>query len=146
MQHFISVCALSLAWVTSENYTSTGMPTSFDSIFFAGGWTLSSLLLSPESGVDCPCPRFHADSLLSSRQLSLSSFCPANSHSRPLTTSGHGEISDPRILRNRLLWRATHIVLQAKLSKIVIKIGILTSILIRLLVKSESYERVCKFS
>ena len=35
MQHFISVCALSLAWVTSENSTSTGMPTSFDSIFFA---------------------------------------------------------------------------------------------------------------
>ena len=46
--------------------------------------------------------------------------CPANSHSRPLTTSGYGEISGPRILclvsrqnrqRNRLLWRATHIVL-----------------------------------
>ena len=30
-----SVCGLSLAWVTSENSTSTGMPTSFDSIFFA---------------------------------------------------------------------------------------------------------------
>ena len=47
--------------------------------------------------------------------------CPANSHSRPLTTSGYGEISGPRILclvsrqnrqRNRLLWWATHIVLQ----------------------------------
>ena len=35
MQHFISMCGLSLAWVTSENSTSTGMPTSFDSIFFA---------------------------------------------------------------------------------------------------------------
>ena len=35
MQHFISVCGLALAWVTSENSTSTGMPTSFDSIFFA---------------------------------------------------------------------------------------------------------------
>ena len=33
------------------------------------GWTVSSLLLSPESGVDCPCPLFHANSLLSSRQL-----------------------------------------------------------------------------
>ena len=35
LQHFISVCGLALAWVTSENSTSTGMPTSFDSIFFA---------------------------------------------------------------------------------------------------------------
>ena len=29
------MCGLALAWVTSENSTSTGMPTSFDSIFFA---------------------------------------------------------------------------------------------------------------
>ena len=29
------MCELALAWVTSENSTSTGMPTSFDSIFFA---------------------------------------------------------------------------------------------------------------
>ena len=29
------MCRLALAWVTSENSTSTGMPTSFDSIFFA---------------------------------------------------------------------------------------------------------------
>ena len=29
------MCGLSLAWVTSENSTSTGMPTSLDSIFFA---------------------------------------------------------------------------------------------------------------
>ena len=29
------MCGLTLAWVTSENSTSTGMPTSFDSIFFA---------------------------------------------------------------------------------------------------------------
>ena len=35
MQHFISMCGLSLAGVTSKNSTSTGMPTSFDSIFFA---------------------------------------------------------------------------------------------------------------
>ena len=73
------MCGLSLAWVTSENSTITGMPTSFDSIFFAMVffflWTLSSLLLSPESGVDCPCPWFHANSvfclasLLSHRQL-----------------------------------------------------------------------------
>ena len=29
------MCGLALAWVTSENSTGTGMPTSFDSIFFA---------------------------------------------------------------------------------------------------------------
>ena len=29
------MCGLALAWVTSENSTSTRMPTSFDSIFFA---------------------------------------------------------------------------------------------------------------
>ena len=33
-------------------------------------WTLSSLLLSPESGADCPCPWFHANSLLLASLLS----------------------------------------------------------------------------
>ena len=46
MQHFISVCRLSLAWVTSENSTSTGMPTSFDSIFFAGPYLVCYCLRS----------------------------------------------------------------------------------------------------
>ena len=101
-------------------------------------WTLSCLLLSPESGVDCPCPWFHTNSLccpaancLSAVQRQLpSSGSPVNClsrvpvvnpHSRPLPTSGYGEISCPRILclfsrqnrqRNRLIWRPTHIVLQ----------------------------------
>ena len=98
-------------------------------------WTLSCLLLSPESRVDCPCPWFHANSLpssLSAVQMPTASsgspsstasqlLSPANSRSRPLTTPRYGEISGPRILclvsrqnrqRNRLLWRATHIVLQ----------------------------------
>ena len=62
------------------------------------GWTISSLLLSPESGVDCPCPWFHANSVC----------CPVancsrpgpvvNSHLGPLTTPGYGEISGPKIL------------------------------------------------
>ena len=65
-------------------------------------------LLSSGSPVNCPL-------LLS----------PANSHSRPLTTSGYGEISCPRILclvlrqnrqMNLLLWQPTHIVLQCHLS------------------------------
>ena len=47
MQHFLSVCGLSLAWVTSENSTSTGMPTSFDSIFFAGPYLVCYCLWSP---------------------------------------------------------------------------------------------------
>ena len=102
-------------------------------------WTLSCLLLSLESGVDCPCPWFHANSLLLAFLLSSRNFLcwvassthaccpaptasqllsPANSDSRPRTTSGYGEISGPRILclvsrqnrqRNRLLWRETHI-------------------------------------
>ena len=50
-----------------------------------------------------------------------------NSHSRPLTTSGYGEISCPRILclvsrqnrqLNRLLWQPNHIVLQLILIKL----------------------------
>ena len=70
MQHFISVCGLSLAWVTSENSTSTGMPISFDSIFFAGPYLVCYCLRSrPHLSV---VPR--QLSLLSSRQLPLSSF------------------------------------------------------------------------
>ena len=128
-------------------------------------WTLSCLLLSPESGVDCPCPWFHANSLccpaancsrpgppstaslLSSANCSLPGppsttsllssancsqlLCPANSHSRPLPTSGKAEISCPRILclvsrqnrqRNRLLWRPTHIVLHWSLTIILFSV------------------------
>ena len=83
-------------------------------------------LSAPVSGVDCPCPWFHANSLLSSRPAvqSPTASLPGrvvNSHSRPLTTSGYGKISGPRILclvlrqnrqRNHLLWQPTHIVLQ----------------------------------
>ena len=103
-------------------------------------------LSAPVSGVDCPCPWFHANSLLlasllSSRNCPLpgrvvnarllsSANCPllgrvVNSLSRPLPTSGYGEISGPRILclvsrpnrqRNHLLWQPTHIVLHTPLS------------------------------
>ena len=59
MQHFISVCGLSLAWVTSENSTSTGMPTSFDSIFFAGPYLV------------CYCLRSRPHLSVVPRQLSL---------------------------------------------------------------------------
>ena len=56
------MCGLTLAWVTSENSTkATGVQTSWVDLLRRGR-TLSSLLLSPESGVDCPCPWFHANS------------------------------------------------------------------------------------
>ena len=118
MQHYISVCGLLLAGVTSENSASAGMPTSFDSIFFAGPYLLCYSLRSPvlTAPVRGSTPTLFAVPPPTACQL----LCPANSHSRPLTTSGYGEILGPRILclvsrqnrqRNRLLWRATHIVL-----------------------------------
>ena len=117
------MCGLSLAWVTSENSTSTGMPTSFDSIFFAGPHLVSYCLRSPvlTAPVRGSTPTLFARLSAVQRQ-PLSSGSPVNSHSRPRTTSGHGEISGPRILclvsrqnrqRNRLPWRETHIVLHS---------------------------------
>ena len=106
------MCRLTLAWVTSENSTKQlecrhllTRSSSLDPIFSAG-------LTAPVSGVDCPCPWFHANSPSSSLQPTLS---------RPLTTSGYGEISGPKILclvfapkqtKESSTWRATYIVLQ----------------------------------
>ena len=130
MQHFISVSGLSLAWVTSENSTSNS---NADILSRSSSPWLDPLFSATVSGVRCPvltapvrgstptlcCPVANCSRpgpVVNSCQL----LCPANSHSRPLTTSGYGEISGPRILclvsrqnrqRNRLLWRATHIVL-----------------------------------
>ena len=65
------MCRLTLAWVTSEN--STKQPecrhlltrsSSLDPIFSAG---LTALV----SGVDCPCPWFHANSISSFLQPTL---------------------------------------------------------------------------
>ena len=62
-----------LAWVTSENST---MLLESDSswLTLAGPYPMLPRLSAPVSGVDCPCPFFHANSLLlasllSSRQL-----------------------------------------------------------------------------
>ena len=67
------MCGLSLAWVTSENST---MLLESDSswLTLAGPYPMLPRLSAPVSGVDCPCPFFHANSLLlasllSSRQL-----------------------------------------------------------------------------
>ena len=125
MQRFISVCGLSLAWVTSENSTSNS---NADILSRSSSPWLDPLFSATVSGVRCWLPlsvvprQLSLLSRLSAVQSPTASqlLCPANSHSRPLTTSGYGEISGPRILclvsrqnrqRNRLLWRATHIVL-----------------------------------
>ena len=114
------MCGQALAWVTSENSTSTGMPTSFDSIFFAvaGPSLLCYCLRSPV----LTAPVRGSTTTLCCPVANCSRLGPVvNSHSGPLTTSGYGEISGPKILylvsrqnrqRNHLLWRATHIVLQ----------------------------------
>ena len=123
-----SIYGLTLAWVTSENST---MLLESDSswLTLAGPYPMLPRLSAPVSVVDCTCPWFHANPLL------LASLCPAancsrpgcvvNSLSRPLPTSGYGEISGPRILclvsrqnrqRNHLLWQPTHIVLHTTLS------------------------------
>ena len=122
------MCGLSLAWVTSENST---MLLESDSswLTLAGPYPMLPRLSAPVSGVDCPCPFFHANpllfaSLLSNRQLPslLSSRnCPllgrvVNCHSRPLTTSRYGEILCPRILclvsrQNRLVLPLSFILL-----------------------------------
>ena len=77
----ICMCGLSLAWVTSENST---MLLESSWLTLAGPYPMLPRLSAPVSGVDCPCPFFHAHcllllaSLLSSHQLSLLSSrnCP----------------------------------------------------------------------
>ena len=116
------MCGLSLAWVTSENSTSTS-----NADILSRSSSLDPILSPTVSGVQCwlalsVVPRQPSAARLSAvqRQL-LSSGSPVNSLSRPLPTSGYGEISGPRILclvsrqnrqMNRLLWQPTHIVLQ----------------------------------
>ena len=96
------------------------MPTHFDSIFFL--WSLSSLLLCPESGVDCPCQWFHANSrvrgpaanscqllsptnsLLASRYL----FRPRRDFKSKNPLSGFA----PKQTKESSAWRATYKVLQ----------------------------------
>ena len=126
-----SIYGLTLAWVTSENSTKQlechhlDSSSSLDPILSATGLR-SPVLTAPVRG---STPTLFCSPLLSNANCSRPGppstasqlLCPANSHSRPLTTSGYGEISGPRILclvshqnrqRNRLLWWATHIVLQ----------------------------------
>ena len=98
MQHYISdsIYGLTLAWITSENSTKQLECRHLDSIFFAGPY----LLLTRLSAV--PSPTL------------VSSFLQPTLFSRPVTSSGHAEISCPKTLclvsrqnrqRNRLLGR-----------------------------------------
>ena len=110
MQHYISdsIYGLTLAWITSENSTKLLECRHLDSIFFAGPYPL------------CYCVRSQPPLSVSCRPLLVSSFLQPTLFSRPVTSSGHAEISSPKTLclvsrQNRQessAWRATHIVLQ----------------------------------
>ena len=125
----ICMCRLSLAWVTSENSTML-LESDILRLFFTGPYLVSSPLCSV-SGVDCPSilphqllfcclplcspatnssllSNYQLPPLLSNYQLPLSGSRRQLSFSGPLTTSGYGEISCPRILclvsrQNRLV-------------------------------------------
>ena len=141
------MCRLSLAWVTSENSTmilesvsswlTLAGPYPMLPLLSAPVSGVDSPVRSstPTSAVRLPAVQPPTSSLLSSRQIpsllssrqlpspgSPAANCPllgrvVNSHSRPLTTSGYGEISCPRILvwfrakTEPSAWRPTHIVL-----------------------------------
>ena len=64
MQHNISdsIYGLTLAWITSENSTMQLECWHLDSVFFAGPYLMLAGLSARLSGVDCPCPWFHANS------------------------------------------------------------------------------------
>ena len=113
------MCGLSLAWVTSENSTSNS---NADILSRSSSLWLDPLFSATVSGVRCWLPLSVVPRqlcFLSSRQLLSSGSCRqllsaplSNPLSRPLTTSGYGEISGPKILclvscrnrqRNRLL-------------------------------------------
>ena len=61
-----SIYGLTLAWVTSENSAKLWNADS-SWLTVAGPYPMLPRLSAPVSGVDCPCPWFHANSLLSSR-------------------------------------------------------------------------------
>ena len=70
----ICMCGLSLAWVTSENSTML-LESDSSRLTLAGPYPMLPRLSAPVSGVDCPCPFFHANPLLFASLLS-SRNCP----------------------------------------------------------------------
>ena len=107
------MCGLTLAWVTSENSTSTGMPISFDSIFFAGPYLVSYCLRSRPHLSVVPRQLFcWLASMLSRRQLPASSFVQPTLFRVLLPLPDTARFQVPKILclvsrlnrqRNRLL-------------------------------------------
>ena len=115
MQHFISVCGLSLTWVTSENSTSTGMPTSFDSIFFAGPYLLCYCLRSRPHLSVVPRPLFCCPvaNCLSAPLSSQPSFASPYHFRIRRDFRSKNPLSGfaPKQTKESSVWRATHIVL-----------------------------------
>ena len=116
MQHYIShsIYGLTLAWITSENSTKQlECRHLLNRSSFTGPYLLCYCLTAPVSGVDCPCPWFHDNSRVRGPAAnSPNSFLQTTLFSRPVTSSGHAEISTPKTLclvsrqnrqRNRLL-------------------------------------------
>ena len=123
MQHFISVSiyGLTLGGVTSENSTNNS---NADILSRSSSPWLDPLFSATVSGVRCWLPLSVVPrqlSLLSSRQLPLSSFSQPIFFRVPLPLPDPARFQVQKILclvlrqnrqRNRLLWRTTHIVQQ----------------------------------
>ena len=134
MQHYIShsIYGLTLAWITSENSTKQlECRHLLTRSSFTGPYLLCYCLTAPVSGVNCPCPWFHANclsavpsptasvrgstptacqllsptnSLLASRYL----FRPRRDFKSKNPLSGFA----PKHAKESSAWRATYIVLQ----------------------------------
>ena len=93
MQHYISdsIYGLTLAWITSENSTKQLGCRHLDSVFFAGPYLMLARLSARVSGVTAPVRG-------STPTFSVRSFLQPTLFSRPVTSSGHAEISSPKTL------------------------------------------------
>ena len=67
--HSWSIYGLTLAWVTSENSTKL-LESDSSWLTVAGPYPMLPRLSAPVSGIDCPCPWFHANSPLLASLLS----------------------------------------------------------------------------
>ena len=122
MQHYIShsIYGLTLAWITSENSTKQlECRHLLTRSSFTGPYLLCYCLTAPVSGVNCPCPWFHANSLSAPFSNQLSFVSPYHFRIRrdfrsknPL--SGFA----PKLTKESSAWRATYIVLHLFFDKI----------------------------
>ena len=101
MQHYIShsIYGLTLAWITSENSTKQlECRRLLTRSSYTGPYLLCYYLTTPVSGVNCPCPWFHANSFCCPVANCLSAPLSNQLSFASLTTSGYGEISGQKIL------------------------------------------------